>query len=43
MHKWLTLVLAILVASPAVAEPLLGDDAKTIPIFDVHVHYNEPA
>jgi hypothetical protein len=43
MHKWLTVVLALLITSPAVAEPLLGDDAKTIPIFDVHVHYNEPA
>ncbi|HUV63688.1 MAG TPA: amidohydrolase family protein [Sedimentisphaerales bacterium] len=43
MHKWLTVILALLVTSPAVAEPLLGEDAKTIPIFDVHVHYNEPA
>lgn len=30
-------------ASPVLAEPLLGDDARTIPIFDAHVHYSEPA
>ena len=29
--------------SPVSADPLLGDDAASIPIFDVHVHYNEPA
>jgi len=34
---------AVLLAAPATAEPLLGEDAKTIPIFDAHVHYSEPA
>jgi len=34
---------ALLLAAPAWAEPLLGDDAKTIPIFDAHLHYSEPA
>lgn len=33
----------LLSATPAIAEPLLGEDAKTIAIFDAHVHYSEPA
>lgn len=39
----LLLCAGFLLAAPAWAEPLLGADAKTIPIFDAHVHYSEPA
>ncbi len=42
MRKFL-LASALFLAAPALAEPLLGDAALTTPIFDAHVHYNEPA
>ena len=36
-------VLSFLYSSPIAAEQLLGEEAASIPIFDVHVHYNAPA
>ena len=36
-------LLSLFESSPILADPLLGDDAASIPIFDTHVHYNEPA
>jgi len=41
--RMLLLGAALVLATPAAAEPLLGDDAKIIPIFDAHLHYSEPA
>ena len=36
-------LLSLICSSPISAEQLLGEDAASIPIFDVHVHYHEPA
>jgi len=33
----------LLPATPGSVEPFLGEDAKTIPIFDAHQHYCERA
>lgn len=36
-------LIAALLAAPALAEEPIGDAALTMPIFDAHIHYKEPA
>ncbi len=36
-------LIAAIIAAPALAETPIGDEALTMPIFDAHIHYKEPA
>ena len=41
--RGLTLLLAGIWSSAALADPPIGADAADLPLFDAHVHYKEPA